>query len=76
MLVALYARTSAAEDRETAEQILADLSIQAARRGWKVALECSDQGPWPEGPRKGLRSAPLARRVKMVGTPRFELGTP
>lgn len=57
MRVALYARTSAADqDRETAEQILADLSTQAARRGWEVALECSDHAPWPEGPRKGLRS--------------------
>ena len=56
MRVALYARTSAANTGETVEQILAELATQAARRGWEVALECSDQGPWPEGPRKGLRS--------------------
>jgi DNA invertase Pin-like site-specific DNA recombinase len=56
MRVALYARTSAANTGETVEQILTELATQAARRGWDVALECSDQGPWPEGPRKGLRS--------------------
>jgi DNA invertase Pin-like site-specific DNA recombinase len=56
MRVALYARTSAANGDETVEQILADLSAQAARRGWEVALECSDQDTRPEVPRKGLRS--------------------
>jgi DNA invertase Pin-like site-specific DNA recombinase len=55
MRVALYARTSAA-DRETVEQILADLSAHAARRGWEVALECADQVLRPEGSRKGRRS--------------------
>lgn len=55
MRVALYARTSAA-DRETVEQILADLSAHAARRGWEVALECADQDLRPEGSSKGLRS--------------------
>lgn len=65
--VALYARTSAANrDGETAEQILADLAAHAARRGWEVALECADQGPWPEGPRKGLRSLLEAVRAKAV----------
>ena len=56
MLVALYARTSAANTGEAVQQILADLAAQAARRGWEVALECCDQDPRPEGPRKGLRS--------------------
>jgi len=55
MRVALYARTSAA-DRETVEQILANLSAHADRRGWEVALECADQVLRPEGSRKGLRS--------------------
>ena len=54
MLVALYARTSAANADETVEQILADLAAQAARSGWEVALECSDQVLQPEGSRKGL----------------------
>lgn len=42
MLVALYACTSAVDqDRGAAGPILADLSPQAARRGWEVVLECS-----------------------------------
>ena len=66
-VVALYARTSAADrGRETVEQILAELAAHAARRGWEVALECTDQGPWPEGPRKGLRSLVEAVRAKAV----------
>lgn len=40
MLVALYARTSAA-DREPVEQILAGLAAHAASRGWEVTLECN-----------------------------------
>jgi DNA invertase Pin-like site-specific DNA recombinase len=56
MLVALYARTSAANADETVEQILTELAAQAARRGWEVALECSDQDTRPEGQRKGLRN--------------------
>jgi len=56
MLVALYARTSATTpDVPGVEQVLAELSAQAARRGWEVVLECADESPWPEGPRKGLR---------------------
>jgi hypothetical protein len=65
MLVALYARTSAA-DREPVEQILAGLAAHAASRGWEVALECTDQGPWPEGPRKGLRSLLETVRAQAV----------
>ncbi|HWM91295.1 MAG TPA: recombinase family protein [Thermoanaerobaculia bacterium] len=67
MLVALYARTSAADrERETVEQILANLAAYAAGKGWEVTLECSDQGPWPEGPRKGLRGLLEAVRAKAV----------
>ncbi len=67
MLVALYARTSAADrDRETVEQILAGLATHAAGRGWQVALECSAQGPWSDGPRKGLRSLLEAVRANAV----------
>ena len=67
MRVALYARTSAADrDGESVEQILAGLVAQAARRGWEVALECSDQGPFPEGRREGLRRLLGAVRSKAV----------
>ncbi|HEX3130916.1 MAG TPA: recombinase family protein [Thermoanaerobaculia bacterium] len=65
MRVALYARTSAA-DRETVEQLLAGLAAHATRRGWEVALERSDQGSWPEGLRKGLRSLLEAVRAQAV----------
>lgn len=55
MRVALYARTSAADQgRITADEILAGLAEQAAQRGWEVALECSDLGPWLDGRREGL----------------------
>lgn len=55
MKVALYARTSAADQgRVTADEILAGLAEQAAQRGWEVALEFSDLGPWLEGRREGL----------------------
>jgi DNA invertase Pin-like site-specific DNA recombinase len=63
--VALYARTSAA-DREPAEQILAELASYAAGRGWEVALECVDQGPWHEGRREGLRRLVAAVKAKTV----------
>jgi DNA invertase Pin-like site-specific DNA recombinase len=70
MLVALYARTSAADaGDETAEQILADLAAHAARRGWEVVLCCVDQGPGPESPRKGLkrlREAVTAKEIQGV----------
>ena len=70
MLVALYARTSAAgAGGETAEQILADLAAHAAQRGWEVVLHCVDQGPGPESPRKGLkrlRAAVTAKEVQGV----------
>jgi DNA invertase Pin-like site-specific DNA recombinase len=67
MLVALYARTSAADlGLEAVEQILAGLAAYAAGRGWEVALECSDQGPFPEGRREGLRRLLGAVRSKAV----------
>jgi DNA invertase Pin-like site-specific DNA recombinase len=67
MLVALYARTSAADlGLEAVEQILAGLADYAAGRGWEVALECSDQGPFPEGRREGLRRLLGAVRSKAV----------
>lgn len=67
MRVALYARTSAADrDGETVEQILAVLAAFVARRGWEIALECSDQGPFPEGRRDGLRRLLGAVRAKAV----------
>jgi resolvase-like protein/IclR-like helix-turn-helix domain-containing protein len=67
MLVALYARISAADrGGETVEQILAGLAAHAARRGWEVALECADQGPFPEGRREGLRRLVAAVRAKAV----------
>ena len=65
MLVALYARTSAA-DREPVEQILAELASYAAGRGWEVTLECVDQGPWPEGRREGLRRLVAAVKAEAV----------
>jgi DNA invertase Pin-like site-specific DNA recombinase len=65
--VALYARTSAADlGRESAEQILVGLAAYAAGRGWEVALECSDQDPFPEGRREGLRRLLEAVRAKAV----------
>jgi DNA invertase Pin-like site-specific DNA recombinase len=67
MLVALYARASAADrDGEPVEQILAGLAGYAARRGWEVALECADQGPSTEGRREGLRRLVAAVRGKAV----------
>ena len=67
LLVALYARTSAADrDGETVERILAGLAAYAAGRGWEVALECSDQGPFPEGRREGLRRLLRAVRAKTL----------
>jgi DNA invertase Pin-like site-specific DNA recombinase len=65
MRVALYARTSAA-DRETVDPILAGLAAHAARRGWEVAMEHTDQGPIPEGRREGLRCLVAAVRAKAV----------
>ncbi|HEX5718155.1 MAG TPA: recombinase family protein [Thermoanaerobaculia bacterium] len=67
MRVALYARASAADrDGETVEQILAVLATCAARRDWEIALECSDQGPFPEGRRDGRRRLLEAVRAKAV----------
>ncbi|MEA2562550.1 MAG: Resolvase, terminal domain [Acidobacteriota bacterium] len=67
MLVALYARTSAADrDEKTVEQILVGLAAYAAGRGWQVVLECGDQGPFPEGRREGLRRLLGAVRAKAV----------
>jgi transcriptional regulator with XRE-family HTH domain len=65
--VALYARTSAADHgRETVDQILAGLAACAAGRGWEVAIECADQGPFPEGRRDGLKRLVAAVRAKDV----------
>lgn len=65
--VALYARTSAADHgRETVDQILAGLAACAAGRGWEVAMECADQGPFPEGRRDGLKRLVAAARAKAV----------
>jgi DNA invertase Pin-like site-specific DNA recombinase len=67
MRVALYARTSAADrDEETDEQILAVLAACAVRRGWEIALECSDQGPFRMGRRDGLGRLLGAVRAKTV----------
>lgn len=67
MRVALYARTSAADlGRVTVEQILAGLADHAARRGWEVALQCADQGPWLEGRREGLERLRAAVQSKAV----------
>ena len=65
--VALYARTSATDPgRETVEQVLAGLTTYAAGRGWEVALECVDRGPFSEGRREGLRRLVAAVRAKAV----------
>lgn len=67
MKVALYARTSAADQgRITADEILAGLAEQATGRSWEVALECSDLGPWLEGRREGLRQLAAAVRERAV----------
>lgn len=65
MRVALYARTTAA-DREPAEQILAALAAYATGRGWEIALEHTDQGPFPEGRRNGLRSLEAAIKAQTI----------
>lgn len=46
MKVAIYAN---------ADEVLADLTTYAARRGWEVALECVDQRSGPQGSTKGIR---------------------
>jgi DNA invertase Pin-like site-specific DNA recombinase len=67
LAVAIYARISAADDgRDTVEQILAGLAAYAGGRGWEVALECSDQGPFPEDRREGLRRLLGAVKAKAV----------
>jgi hypothetical protein len=67
LAVAIYARISAADDgRETVEQILAGLAAYAGGRGWEVVLECTDQGPFPEDRREGLRRLLVAVRAKAV----------
>lgn len=67
MLVALYARTSAADaGSETVDQILAGLATHAARRGWEVALICVDQVPGPGSARKGLQRLREAVQAKAV----------
>jgi len=65
--VAIYARTSAADQgRTTVEQILADLTTAAERRGWSVALACSDRGPGLVGRREGLLRLLQAVRTRAV----------
>lgn len=67
LTVALYARTSAADhNRENVEQVLAGLAVYAAGRGWNVAVECTDQSPFPEGRREGLRRLLAAVRARAV----------
>ena len=65
MLVALYARTSAAS-QETVEQVLAVLAAYAAKRGWEIALECADQDTLPVGRRGGLKRLLEAVRAQAV----------
>src|SRR5262249_26110565 len=65
--VGLYAcATAAVRDRDGVEQILVDLAAQAARRGWEIALECTDQAPSREGGREGLRRLTRAVRAKAI----------
>lgn len=60
MLVALYARTSAADlGREAVEQILAGLAAYAAGRVGKVALECKRSGSLPRRAERGPQAAPM-----------------
>lgn len=66
MKVAIYARTSAADREGSIEQVLAGLTAQAARRGWEIVLECTDQGPWREGRREGLKRLTEAVREKAI----------
>jgi DNA invertase Pin-like site-specific DNA recombinase len=67
MRVALYARTTAADSgRDTVGTLLAGLAAKAAERGWDIALECADTGPWPEGKREGLSRLTAAVRAKAV----------
>jgi DNA invertase Pin-like site-specific DNA recombinase len=67
MIVALYARTTAADQgRDTVEHILAGLAAHAAQRGWDIALQCGDTGPWPEGKREVLRRLTEAVRTNAV----------
>lgn len=65
--VALYARATAADaGQETVEQVLATLTAFAAGRGWQVALECTDQTPYPESRREGLQRLVAALRARAV----------
>lgn len=67
MRVAIYARSSGTDlDRAAPGEILAGLIAYAARRGWEIALECIDQDPGAEGPRKGLQSLLEAVRTKAI----------
>jgi DNA invertase Pin-like site-specific DNA recombinase len=63
MKVALYARTTAADGRDTLDTLLAGLAAHAAQRGWTIALQCGDPGPWPEGKRDGLKRLTAAIRA-------------
>jgi len=64
MRVAIYARTTAADQgRDTLDTLLAGLAAHAAQRGWDIALQCTDPGPWPEGKREGLRRLTEAIRA-------------
>ena len=64
MRVALYAR--AVDRDQPSEPILAALSAYAAGRGWEIAQEHTDQGPFPEGRRPGLRSLVAAVKAKAI----------
>jgi DNA invertase Pin-like site-specific DNA recombinase len=63
MNVALYARTTAADRQDTLDTHLAGLAAHAAQRGWTIALQCGDPGPWPEGKREGLKRLTAAIRA-------------
>jgi DNA invertase Pin-like site-specific DNA recombinase len=67
MLVALYARTTAAEPGgKPVDQLLAALAIHAAQRGWEVALICTDPTSAPGSPRKGLKHLREAIQAKTI----------
>jgi DNA invertase Pin-like site-specific DNA recombinase len=63
MRIALYARTSAADQGQvTTDEILAELARWAGSRGWTVVLRCIDKGPWLQGRRAGLAALNAAIR--------------
>lgn len=64
MRVALYARTTPAAP--SAAPILATLTAYAATRGWEIAQEHTDQGPFPDGRRPGLSHLMAAIKTKTI----------